>query len=62
MLEKCIQAGMSASIKPQPKMVDMKKEDTSSDDELNDDDQALLEQCIQTGITGINVVGSKSQV
>lgn len=53
---------MTASSKSQPKMVDMKKEDSSSDDDINDDDEALLEQCIQAGITGVNVVGAKFQV
>lgn len=53
---------MITSSKSQIKMIDMKKEDTSSDDELNDDDEALLEQCIQAGITGVNVVGLNSQV
>lgn len=62
LLEKCIQAGMTASSKSKPKKVDTKKEDSSSDDEPNVVDGALLEQCIQAGMTGISVVGSKSQV
>lgn len=66
LLEQCIQAGINVAARagrtqvstsnPNQSKISAKVNNLSSDDDdLNPEDEALLEQCIQAGISGVGV-------
>lgn len=66
LLEQCIQAGINVAARVDQTLVPTSKQNqskvstkinnlSSDDDDLNPEDEALLEQCIQAGISGVAV-------
>lgn len=66
LLEECIQAGINVAARAGRTHVPKSKQSqsrvsaninnlSSDDDDLNPEDEALLEQCIQAGISGVGV-------